>query len=87
MNIKIGVVNNMINNSIRKLEDNETYAVIDTIPCQDGTFVYFVNIKDMDALCVRKQIKKETGNVLVGLDDKDEVDYALQLLVKKNLEA
>lgn len=77
----------MINNSVRQLEDNEMYAVIDTIPYDDITYVYFANIKDVEDLCVRKQLKKEAGNVLVGLDDKDEVDYALQLLVRKNLEA
>ncbi len=77
----------MINNSIRELEDNETYAVIDTIPYNDGTYVYFSNIKDEDDLCIRKQLKKDTETILIGLDNNEEVDFALQLLVQKNLEA
>ncbi len=77
----------MINNSIRQLEDNETYAVIDMIPDDKGTYVYLTNIKDEEDLCVRKQIKEQDENVLVGLENEDEVDYALRLLVQKNLEA
>ncbi|MDE5586887.1 MAG: hypothetical protein K2I72_00780 [Bacilli bacterium] len=77
----------MINNSVRKLEDNEMYAVIDTIPYNDGTYIYFSNIKDEDDLCIRKQLKKDTETLLIGLDNKEEVDFALQLLVQKNLEA
>ena len=74
----------MINNSIRQLEDNETYAVIDMIPDDKGTYVYLTNIKDEEDLCVRKE---QDENVLVGLENEDEVDYALRLLVQKNLEA
>lgn len=77
----------MINNSIRQLENNETYAVIDTIPYDKGTYIYFSNIKDSDDLCVRKQLKNDVETILVGLDNKDEVDYALHLLIRKNLEA
>lgn len=77
----------MINNSVRQLEDNELYAVIDTIPFDKGLYVYLTNVKDTEDLCVRKQIQVENENVLVGLDNEDEVDYALKLLVEKNLEA
>jgi len=77
----------MINNSIKQLENNETYAVIDTIPDDKGTYVYLTNIKDSDDLCVRKQLKNDLETVLVGLDNKEEVDYALHLLIQKNLEA
>ena len=77
----------MINNSIRELEDNETYAVVDTIPYDNGTYVYLANIRDSEDFCVRKQLKKESETILAGLDNRDEVDYALQLLVQKNLAA
>ncbi len=77
----------MINNSIKQLENNETYAVIDTISGNQGTYIYFSNIKDENDLCVRKQLKNDQETILVGLDNKEEVDYALHLLIKKNLAA
>lgn len=77
----------MVNNSVILLEDNENYAVIDKIPSEKGTYVYLTNIKDTEDFCIRKEIEREEKFFLVGLENEEEVDYAMNLLVRKNLEA
>ena len=77
----------MIDNSRIVLEDNECYQVIDKIKDNAKAYVYLVNTRDKDDLVVRKEIEEDEQRYLVGLDDEEELENALNLyLVKNNIE-
>ena len=74
----------MIDNSRIVLEDDECYQVIDKIKEPSKAYVYLVNTRDKDDLVVRKEIEEDEQRYLVGLDDEDELENALNLYLVKN---
>lgn len=74
----------MIDNSRIKLENKKEYIVIDKIESDGKIFIYLSNVEDDTDICVRKQIEEEEKNYLVGLENREEADYALELFNKKH---
>ena len=77
----------MIDNSSVVLENGTKYDVMDKIvDDNDRAYVYLINPKDNTDICIRKEIKDEEDNLLVGLDSEDEFKRALELFINKNKE-
>lgn len=67
------------------LEDGIEYAVIDEIEQGNITFVYLINVLDSIDFCIRKVDSEINDEVLVGLDNDDEFDLALNLFEEKHI--
>lgn len=76
----------MIDNSRVVLENGKEYLVIDKIKLEDKAFVYLSNKDDSEDFCVRKEVLEDEKAYLVGLDDKEEADYALKLFAENHKE-
>lgn len=77
----------MVDNSRVILEDNIEYLVIAKINDNDKDYVYLVNKDDESDIVIRKEVIRENEeHYLIGLDNEDEVEYALNLFVEKNKE-
>lgn len=74
----------MVDNSRVVLEDNIEYLVIDKIKEKDFYYVYLINQKDDADLVVRKEVLENNDKFLVGLDDEEELEKALDLFLEKN---
>ena len=78
----------MIDNSRIVLEDNIEYDVIEKIKDQDHYYVFLSNVNDIEDIVVRKEIVEEKDGIeehtLVGLDNEEELDKALNLFLEKN---
>ena len=74
----------MVDNSRVVLEDNIEYLVVDKIKEKDFYYVYLINKRDDADLVIRKEVKENDGNYLVGLDDEEELEKALDLFLEKN---
>lgn len=74
----------MVDNSRVVLEDNVEYLVIDKIKEKDFYYVYLINQKDDADLVVRKEVLENNDKFLVGLDDEEELEKALDLFLEKN---
>ncbi|MBQ9011047.1 MAG: hypothetical protein IJ093_00145 [Bacilli bacterium] len=61
------------------LDNNLDYSILDEISLNSDTYVYLANIEDETDFCIRK-VKIEAGEkFLVGLDNDQEFDKALNL--------
>lgn len=74
----------MINNSIIKLEDGNTYTVVDKIEKLDKSYIYLANIENVQDFCIRKEITENGETFIVGLDNDQEYEEAMNLFIKKN---
>lgn len=74
----------MIDNSCVVLEDNKEYDVIDKIESNGIYFVYLVNPDDPLDFCCRKEIEEDGKTFLVGLDNQEEANRALELFAEKH---
>lgn len=74
----------MVNNSVLKLEDDNLYYVVDKLKHNDFYFVYLTNTNDSEDFCIRKEIEVNEEKILVGLDNEDELKFALKLFEEKN---
>lgn len=74
----------MINNSIIKLEDGNTYTVVDKIEKLDKSYIYLANIENVQDFCIRKEIMENDETFIVGLDNNQEYEEAMNLFIKKN---
>lgn len=74
----------MINNSIIKLEDGNTYTVVDKIEKLDKSYIYLANIENVQDFCIRKEIMENDETFIVGLDNDQEYEEAMNLFIKKN---
>lgn len=72
--------------SVIKLEDGIEYAILEEIVYGDKKYVYLTNINDYEDFCIRKVIKEDNSEFLVGLDDDSEFDLALMLFAKNHKE-
>lgn len=68
------------------LEDGIVYAVIEEIESKDTRYVFLSNIDDNEDFCIRKVIKEDNEEILVGLDNDEEFDLALMLFSKNHKE-
>ena len=76
----------MIDNSSVTLENGIKYDVMDKIKNDNCSYIYLINPLDKKDICIRKEIKGEDDNYLVGLDSDDEFKKALELFISKNKE-
>lgn len=61
------------------LEDNLEYGILDEIVNKNTTYVYLYRLSDPKVFYIRKT----DGEMLNGLDDEDEYNYALSLIGDK----
>lgn len=66
------------------LNDGLDYVILDEISAHSKTYVYLSNTEDSKNFCVRKKIQNNAGSLLVGLDDENEFNMAMDLYFKKN---
>ncbi len=74
----------MIDNSRVILENQKEYFVMDKITANNKVYVYLVNPDDPKDFCCRKEIEEDNKTFLVGLDNKEEADFALNLFAEKH---
>lgn len=60
-----------------KLEDDLNYLEVKQIVNNNTTYVYLTNVKDVNDFCIRKL--SFDGNELLGLDNEEEFESALNL--------
>lgn len=68
------------------LEDGIQYAIIDELIINDIKYVFLSNIDDSEDFCIRKVLKENEEEFLVGLEDDSEFDLALMHFAKNNKE-
>lgn len=68
----------MIDNSKFEIDGIE-YVVLEKVE----NYVYLVNPKNEEDVCIRKEIVEDGKTYLTGLDDEDEVYKALELFKQK----
>ncbi len=66
------------------LEDGLKYLVVTTINDHDNCYMYLSEENNVNNFCIRKVIKKDNGEVIVPLENKEEFELALNLFKKKN---
>ncbi|MBR3049212.1 MAG: hypothetical protein IKG58_01460 [Bacilli bacterium] len=62
--------------------DNKEYLIIDEIRHNDINYLYLVNNKNSKDFVIRK----EKGDLLVGLDNEEEFNDVMQSFINKNVE-
>lgn len=63
------------------LENGKVYAIMDEIQKDSIKYLYLVNIEDTKDYAIRK----EEGDLLVGLEDEKEFRKAMDLFLQKQL--
>lgn len=66
------------------LEDNKEYAEIDKIEYNNSTYLFLANIDNPEQFCLRKLIKENNEEFIVGLDSKEEFDNILMIFGQKH---
>lgn len=74
----------MIDNSRVVLENGIEYDVVEKIESNQQAYIYLVNPKEREDICIRKEIEENGKTYLVGLDNQEEVNLALKLFAEKN---
>ena len=64
--------------------DNKKYFLIDSLSDSKNTYSYFSNVENVADIKVLKDIKEDEEEFLVSLDNKKELDYALDLYYQKH---
>lgn len=64
------------------LENGVEYTEIKRVNDNGNTYVFLANLDKDDDFCVRKLIKKNNEDYIVGLDSKEEFDRVFGLLTK-----
>lgn len=73
----------MVDNSELILDDKK-YLVVDTIEANNAKYVYFVDDDDDTDFFVRKEVTENEEKFLIGLDDDQEYDKAMNLFIEKH---
>mgnify|MGYP004501933857 FL=1 len=73
----------MVDNSELILDDKK-YLVVDTIEANNVKYVYFVDDDDDTDFFVRKEVTENEEKFLIGLDDDQEYDKAMNLFIEKH---
>lgn len=63
--------------------DNKEYYLIKQLFEADNCYCYFFNVENKHDMCIRKLIVKDGENYLVGLDDEEEFNFAMNLFIMK----
>ncbi len=66
------------------LENGIEYAEVEKIKHNENTYLFLVNLKNDDDFCIRKLIKENGKDMLVGLDGKAEFDEILRIFLRNN---
>ena len=70
---------------VMKLEDNQEYAIVDTIEVNNNKYLVFSNIEDEMKNCIRKVITKDDGQeYVVRLDTEKELELVIEKLIEKH---
>lgn len=64
------------------LENGKVCVIIDEIISDNTKYIYITNIENSKDYTIRK----EENDSLIGLDDEEEFEKAMELLIKKELE-
>lgn len=64
------------------LENGKVCVIIDEIISDNIKYIYLTNIENSKDYTIRK----EENDSLIGLDDEEEFEKAMELLIKKELE-
>lgn len=73
----------MVDNSELILDDKK-YLVVDTIEANNVKYVYFVDDDDDTDFFVRKEVTENEEKFLIGLDNDQEYDNAMNLFIEKH---
>jgi len=65
------------------LENNIEYTEVDRIHYNDNTYIYLSNLDNPDDFCIRKIIKENDEEFIIGINSNKEIDKALELFMKK----
>lgn len=66
------------------LEDGQDYMIVDEIVIDEVKYVYLAKEQDISNFCIRKENIINNSQYLVGLDNKEEFDKALQTFAVKH---
>ena len=65
------------------LENNVEYTEIDKINYNNNTYIYLSNIDNPEDFCIRKIVKENDEEYIVGINSNKEIDKVLELFMKK----
>lgn len=65
------------------LEDGIEYTEIDRVKKDGNTYVFLSNLDNPNNFCIRKVIKEDEEDYIVGLEDDTEFDEVLKLFGDK----
>lgn len=67
-----------------EIDDNK-YLITDQIKDDKNEYAYLSNVKDVNDFFIRKIAVIDGEEFFVGLDSKEEFDYALKLFAEKHV--
>lgn len=65
------------------LEDNIEYTEVDRVENNNNTYVFLSNLENPEDFCIRKLIKENNEEYIIGLDSKEEFDTILTIFKQK----
>jgi len=65
------------------LEDNIEYTEVDKIEYNNNTYVFLSDLENPENFCIRKLLKENDEEYIIGLDSKEEFDTILNLFTQK----
>lgn len=65
------------------LEDGKEYTEIERLEKDNNTYVFLSNLDNPNDFCIRKVIKDNDSDYIVGLTDDKEFDEILELFNRK----
>lgn len=65
------------------LEDGIEYTEVDKIEFNNNTYVFLSNLDNPENFCIRKLIKENEEEFIIGLDSDEEFDTILNLFTQK----
>lgn len=65
------------------LEDGIEYTEVDKLEHNNNTYVFLSNLENPENFCIRKLIKENEEEFIIGLDSDEEFDIILNLFTQK----
>ena len=65
------------------LEDGVEYTEVSRLENNNNTYLFLSNLDKPEDFCIRKLIKRENNEYIVGLDSKEEFDKIFNLFSSK----
>ena len=69
--------------NVIKLDDNIEYTEIAKIEYNNNTYIFLSDLENPENFCIRKLIKENNEEYIIGLDSKEEFDNVLNLFTQK----